>query len=284
MPRIQAYAQVVGASVKESGREARVAVEAAVIISHAETRRAVHFLEKYHDRVGSPESPKAITARRGRANDEIRLLAWRKRKSHKAKRFERTMVGRSKGRVERLNLALVDRRKPGSGQQRLGPIACWAIDQTLLERVVHDRVFVPRGTVHIAGIELANNVVEGLFAGPVIRRTTEIGVYGRFVPDDTGIRVLMFVGKAERMTDLVNRRVDAPSITLVDVHGAVELLDAENVAANVGPMATVAFECDSDLSFVERGDLLELETNADVFPRTEAIARLALVRRAAHPA
>ena len=88
----------------------------------------------------------------------------------------------------------------------------------------------------------------------------------------------MLVREAEGVADLVDRGVDAPDVTRVEVHGAVGLGDTENVAADVGPVASIALERNSDLGIVRRRDLFEVEADSDAVPGSEAVAGLALVR------
>lgn len=104
-----------GLPIKEPRRESRVAVQAAVIVGRAETRCAIHCLEKHHHGGESPKDTEAIVACYCRANDEIRLLSMVNKNSHKRECYNRAVFAGSEGWLERIDFSLVGCRKLASG-------------------------------------------------------------------------------------------------------------------------------------------------------------------------
>ena len=157
------------------------------------------------------------------------------------------------------------RVEPGGELRRLD-------DEAGGEPVLHHRVGVPRRALHLALVELAQDVVERLLTRPVVRRPTEVAVDRLLVPHDAGERVLVLVRHAEGVADLVQcgRVPVVVGQVPAEVHRRLVDVDAEHVPADVGPRAVVG-ERDPDLRLPAVVDLGELEPDAEPLPLRESV-------------
>src|SRR4051812_43550354 len=111
----------------------------------------------------------------------------------------------------------------------------WVKDQPFGELVLHDRVWIPRGSLDFGCGNLAQDIRESLVTRPVVGLTPKVGVYLRLVPFDAGERVLMLVRHAHGVPNLVQSRGSAVVVGQIppEVHRGVGCADPEDVPPDV---------------------------------------------------
>mmetsp|Transcript_105701 Transcript_105701/g.187991 ORF Transcript_105701/g.187991 Transcript_105701/m.187991 type:complete len:293 (-) Transcript_105701:8-886(-) len=144
-------------------------------------------------------------------------------------------------------------------------------DESCPEWVVHDRVGIPGRSLDLVLVQLPDDVVIGLLTGPVVRRSTQICIDGLHVPDHACVGVLMLVGEAHRVADLMDSCVDVVCDVPSNIHGPLSLGNGKNVTTHVGPGPSTLLEANSNLS-INGGDFQESETNAHILPDLESLA------------
>src|SRR4051812_8762665 len=270
---VQAHTDEVAAALHETGPERDVVRSAPVVPAGEVAGFSVPLLEDDDDGVAVAEGAHGVLAGLRRFHGEVGLLT-------RSEPERRGPEGHQRRRPD-----LLGRRGPAQdvllvgGRQRARRVQAPAEllrlqDQPRLEGVLHDRLRVPDGAVHLVRVELAQDVEERPVPAPEVRRARQIGVDGLVVPVDPGERTLVLVQHAERVPDLVQGRPALPGRGQVpaEVHGALVLTDEERVLADGRPGAVADLEPDPQFGLRTVTDLGEAHPDPEVLPLLEALA------------
>ena len=187
-------AQLVFTALDQAHCDAGVAIEAAVVVALHIDRFAVDILEHHHHRVGPPEGREGIVPRMVGNHREIFLLAGHQRQAFGLEGFElRQYRYAADWRIEAPDYVLVLVRQSWRGVETIAEL-CRLVDQTGIERIMHDRIGIPVRPVDSRGVERVEDVVIGLFLVPGRGLGAREVIVDRLaVPDDAGVGILVLV-------------------------------------------------------------------------------------------
>src|SRR5680860_1646216 len=139
--------------------------------------------------------------------------------------------------------------------------------------IVHNGIRIVVRSLDLVQRQFSDDVVKGLFPAPAIGRLGQCVVDRLFVPHDSRLGVLVFVGGTERMADLVYWGIDLVGDVPPQIHGPFigGSGDIDHIPAHIRPGPVARHKTDAYLSLVLGVHFLEFEAYVLTFPSCKSL-------------